>query len=110
MLVSVIGCGIARFDLATADVTTESTALLDGPENADLDSNSPPTVHKSFDALAQHHRTLPHRTRSLTPSRWWHHTHLWPTVAHHRESAGRAVAEKLPTGRMLLTQFCISLR
>jgi hypothetical protein len=67
-------------------------------------------VHKTFDAFAQHHRTLPHRTRSLTPSRWWHHAPSWATFGHQLDVVDTGSADESRTGRMLLTQFCISQR
>jgi hypothetical protein len=84
ILASAIGCGIARFNLATAyeAAETASTASVDDTEQADLTADSLPTVHKTFDAFAQHHRTLPHRTRFLAASRWSHHAPSWPTIRH----------------------------
>ncbi|WIM88182.1 hypothetical protein PT015_01255 [Candidatus Mycobacterium wuenschmannii] len=111
LLISVIGCGVARFDLATANEAAETALSVSADaEQADAVADALPSAHKTFDALAQHHRTLPHRMRSLTPSRWWHHTQAWPTARQHLDTGYAAAADICPSGRMLLTQFCISQR
>lgn len=112
VLLSGIGCGIARFDLSITDESAE-TALATSAGNAertDPPADLLPSVHKTFDALALHHRTLPHRTRSLTPSRWWHHPPTWPTPGNQRITAHDGATAVSATGRKLLTQLCISQR
>jgi hypothetical protein len=112
VLISVIGCGVARFDLAAADEAAETTlsASVDDTPQADLEADSRRSAHKTFDAFAQHHRVLPHRMRSLTPWRWWHHTPSWPTIGHQLDLVDAGAADVSRTGRKLLTQFCISQR
>ena len=109
ILVSVICCGIGRLEFATADTATATlqTANVDDAERPDLESASPPTVHKTFDVIAQNHRALPHRMRSLTPWRWWH---LGLPIRHPGDIADPGDLDVSATGRKLLTQFCISLR
>jgi len=112
VLISVIGCGVARFDLAAADEAAETILLASvaDTQQADLEADSLPSVHKTFDAFAQHHRMLPHRMRSLTPWRWWHHAPSWPTIRHQLDLVDAGATDVSGTGRKLLTQFCISQR
>lgn len=112
LLLSVIGCGVARFDSSATDAAATAllTTSVDDAERTDLETASPPGAHKTFDVIAQHHRTLPHRMRSLTPWRWWRLAPAWLVVRHQLDIGDPSGIDVFPTGRKLLTQFCISLR
>lgn len=108
VVVSVIGFGLLRFELATS-VPPPSAAMsldVDDIERVDPDHDSSPAVHKSFN-IVKRYRALPSRLRALPPlSLLVSAPMLW-----YRPGAVRpGVSATCLGGQELLTQFCIARR
>jgi hypothetical protein len=74
VLASVIGCGLARFELSASDppAATLLASSVDDIDGADLKQDSLSTAQKPLDAVAPHQRAVPQRLRTLTMWRWWY--------------------------------------
>jgi hypothetical protein len=112
MLISVIGCGLVRFELAGSDPSAAMllASSVDDIERVDLKQDSLSTAHKPLDAISPQERGAPQRLRTLTMWRWWYRPPAWLDSEHRSSVADSSVRNVSGTGRELLTQFCISLR
>ena len=104
VLVSVIGCGLARFELSASDPPSATllASSVDDIDRADL-------KHDSLDAIAPHQRAVPQRLRTLTMWRWWYRPAAWHAFQHRFGVPDAFGLDMSRTGRKLLTQLCISL-
>jgi hypothetical protein len=111
VLVSVIGCGLARFELSASDppAATLLASSVDDIDRADLKQDLLSTAHKPVDAIAPHQRAVPQRLRTLTMWRWWHRPAAWLAPRHRFGVPDACALNVSRTGRELLTQFCVSL-
>jgi hypothetical protein len=105
VLVSVIGCGLARFELSASDPPSATllASSVDDIDRADL-------KHDSLDAVAPHQRAVPQRSRTLTTWPSWYRPTSWLAARYRFGAADTCAPDVSRTGRKLLTQFCISLR
>jgi hypothetical protein len=108
VLVSVIGFGLLRFELATSAPPPPVAVSLgaDDIERADLDPDSSPAAHKAVGSVARS-RALPPRLRSLPPSSY---SVSVPTLWYRLGAFCRRVVSTSVAGQELLTQFCIARR
>jgi hypothetical protein len=102
-LISVIGCGLARFELSASDPPSATLASsVDDIDRADL-------KHDSLDAIAPHQRAVPQRLRTLTKWRWWYRPAAWHAFQHRFGVPDAFGLDVSRTGRKLFAQLCISL-
>jgi hypothetical protein len=111
VLVSVIGCGLARFELPAPNppAATLLASSVDDIDRADLQQDLLSTAHKPVDAIAPHQRAVPQRLRTLTMWRWWYRPAAWLASQHRFGVADAYTLNVSRTGRELLTHFCVSL-
>lgn len=111
-LISVIGCGVARSEIAASDppAATLIASSVDDIERADLKQDSLSAAHKPLDAAAPPQRALTQRLRSFTAWRWWYRPTSWLTAWRQFGVVDTCAPDVSRTGQTLLTQFCISLR
>jgi hypothetical protein len=112
LLVSVIGCGLARFEFSAQDppAATLLASSVDDIDHADLKQDSLSAAPKPLDAVAPHQRAVPQRSRTLTTWPSWYRPTSWLAARYRFGAADTCAPDVSRTGQKLLTQFCISLR
>jgi hypothetical protein len=112
VLVSVIGCRLARFEFSAQDhpAATLLSSSVDDINHADLKQDSLSTAHKPLDAVAPHQRAVPQRSRTSTTWPSWYRPTSWLAAGHRFGAVDTCAPDLSRTGQKLLTQFCISLR
>lgn len=112
VLVSVIGCGLARFELSAQDppAATLLASSVGDIDHADLKQDSLSIAPKPLDAVAPHQRAVPQRSRTLTTWPSWYRPTSWLAARYRFGAAETCAPDVSRTGQKLLTQFCISLR